>query len=277
MDSPGPADFRASVRGWVNTEIVPSVAGCDEAGSFARTPYRRASELGLLQLGSPAALGGTPCPLSWRLIATEEIACAGSGGLMASLFSHPIGLPPTVEQGSAELRQCVGPPVLAGEQIAPLTITEPGGGSAVARLRTTARRDGDACVLEGEKTFITSGQGAAWIPVALRTGGRPGAGGISLHAAGQDRLVVQRRTRRPGGDRRPPRGAHPGRHGLHARHPMRTPLPRGQGNADRRRRDRDHEKAGLAAAGAMIQLVRDLLRPQTTTSGAPAWPRSPRV
>ena len=124
-------------------------------------------------------MGGTPCALAWRLIATEEIARAGAGGLMASLFSHNIGLPPIVDHGSAALQQLVVPGVLAGEQIAALAITEPGGGSDVARLRTTARRDGDAYVLDGEKTFITSGQRADWITVAVRTGG-PGPGGISL-------------------------------------------------------------------------------------------------
>ncbi|MBT9489999.1 MAG: acyl-CoA dehydrogenase family protein [Rubrivivax sp.] len=178
-DTPEQSDFRASVRRWVDSEIAPFVAGWDEAGSFPRTLYRRASELGLLQLGYPEALGGTPCALAWRLIAAEEIARAGAGGLMASLFSHNIGLPPIVEHGSAALQQLVVPGVLAGEQIAALAITEPGGGSDVARLRTTARREGDTWVLDGEKTFITSGQRADWITVAVRTGG-PGPGGISL-------------------------------------------------------------------------------------------------
>lgn len=185
MDTPEQADFRASVRRWVEAELAPHVNAWDEAGSFPRTLYGRASAMGLLQLGYPEALGGTPCALSWRLIATEEIARAGSGGLMAGLFSHNIGLPPIVEHGSAELQRRVVPPVLAGERIAALAITEPGGGSDVARLRTTARREGDEFVLDGEKTFITSGLRADWITVAVRTGG-PGAGGISLIAVPGD-------------------------------------------------------------------------------------------
>lgn len=185
MDTPEQADFRASVRRWVDTEIAPHVAAWDEAGSFPRALYDRAAALGLLQLGYPEAFGGTPCALSWRLIATEEIARAGSGGLMASLFSHNIGLPPIVEHGSPELQQLVVPAVLAGERIAALAITEPGGGSDVARLRTTARREGEEFVLDGEKTYITSGLRADWITVAVRTGG-PGAGGISLLAVAGD-------------------------------------------------------------------------------------------
>lgn len=179
MDTPEEADFRASVRRFVERELAPHAAAWDEAGSFPRALYRRAAELGLLQLGYPEALGGTPAPLAIRLIAAEELARTGVGGLMASLFSHQIALPPIVAHGSAALQRLVVPPVLAGEAIAALAITEPGGGSDVARLRTTARLDGGHWVVDGEKTFITSGLRADWLTVAVRTGG-PGAAGISL-------------------------------------------------------------------------------------------------
>ncbi len=178
-DTPEQADFRASVRLFVQREIAPHLNAWEEAGSFPRDLYKKASALGLLQLGYPEALGGTLCSWEWRLIATQEIANAGSGGLMASLFSHNIGLPPVVAHGSAELQQRVVPPVLAGDQIAALAITEPGGGSDVARLHTTARLEGNHYVIDGEKTFITSGLRADWITVAVRTG-NPGAAGISL-------------------------------------------------------------------------------------------------
>ncbi len=185
MDDPEAAEFRASVRRWVDAEIAPHVNAWDEAGSFPRALYRRASELGLLQLGYPEALGGTPCPVTFRLVAAEEIARTGAGGLLASLFSHNIGLPPIVAHGSPALQRRIVPPVLAGEAIAALAITEPAGGSDVARLRCTARREGDVYVVDGEKTFITSGLRADWITLAVRTGG-PGAGGLSLLAVPGD-------------------------------------------------------------------------------------------
>ena len=175
------AAFRDGVRAWVEAEVAPSVREWDEAGRFPRELYRRAAQMGLLQLGYPDHLGGTPCPFAFRLAAAQEIARAGSGGLMASLFSHNIGLPPIVEHAHPALQQRIVPTVLAGEAIAALAITEPGGGSDVARLRTTARLDGDHWVIDGEKTFITSGLRADWLTVAVRTGG-PGAGGISLIA-----------------------------------------------------------------------------------------------
>jgi acyl-CoA dehydrogenase len=185
MDTPEQADFRASVRAFVEREIAPHIDAWDEAGSFPRTLYRRASALGLLQLGYPEHLGGTPCEMAYRLIAGEEIARAGSGGLLASLFSHNIGLPPIAAHGSPALQQRIVPPVLAGEQIAALAITEPSGGSDVARIRTRARLDGDEWVIDGEKTFITSGLRADWITLAVRTGG-PGAAGVSLIAVPGD-------------------------------------------------------------------------------------------
>ncbi len=183
--------FRASVRRFVDREIEPFAAAWDEAESFPRELYRKAAAAGLLGLGYPEALGGTPAGMAWRLIATEEVARAGCGGLMASLFSHSIGLPPIVAAGSEALQQRIVPDVLAGIRISALAVTEPGAGSDVARLACRARRDGDAWVIDGEKTFITSGVRADWITLACRTGG-PGASGISLIAVPGDSPGLER-------------------------------------------------------------------------------------
>ncbi|MCG3190292.1 MAG: Acyl-CoA dehydrogenase [Burkholderiaceae bacterium] len=173
--------FRASVRRFVEAEIAPHVNAWDEAGSFPRELYRKAAAVGLTGIGYPEALGGTPADLFYGIAAVEEIARAGSGGVQASLGSHGIALPPIVAHGSEALKQRVVPPVLAGEKIAALCITEPGGGSDVAALQTTALRDGDHYVVTGEKTFITSGLRADFLTVAVRTDpANRGAGGVSL-------------------------------------------------------------------------------------------------
>ncbi len=174
-----------TVRRFAENEIAPNVQAWDDAGEFPRALYTRAAELGLLGLGYPEALGGTPASYALKLPAWVALARHGrSGGVLASLFSHNIGLPPVVLHGSDAVREEVAPPVLRGEKIAALAITEPGGGSDVAALRTTARRvpdgDGDHYVVNGEKTFITSGMRADWITVAVRTGEGRGAGGISM-------------------------------------------------------------------------------------------------
>jgi len=172
-----------TVRRFTLERIAPYVAQWDEAGEFPRALHAEAAALGLLGLGYPEELGGTPAPFALRnAVSVAMSRHGGSGGVMASLFSLNIGLPPVLRHGSPELQREIVPPVLRGERIAALAITEPGGGSDVAALRTTARRDGGDWVIDGEKVFITSGMRADWITMAVRTGekGTQGAGGISM-------------------------------------------------------------------------------------------------
>jgi acyl-CoA dehydrogenase len=171
--------LRRTVRGFVDREIVPYVDAWEEAESFPRELYNKAGTLGLLGLGFPEAYGGTPIDTFAQLLVTEELCRAGSGGVVAGLMSHGIGLPPILALGSSELKQRIAPDVLTGDRISCLAITEPSGGSDVANLQTTARREGDHYIVDGAKTFITSGMRADWITTAVRTGG-PGMTGISL-------------------------------------------------------------------------------------------------
>jgi acyl-CoA dehydrogenase len=171
--------LRETMRRFVAREIAPHAAAWDEAEEFPRELYRKAAAAGLLGIGFPEDYGGTPADLFTHVILAEEIALAGVGGVHAGLFSHQIGAPPIATAGSLELKARVLPPVLAGEKISALAITEPGGGSDVANLTTGARRDGGDYVVNGEKTFITSGMRADFYTVAVRTGGT-GASGVSL-------------------------------------------------------------------------------------------------
>lgn len=177
------ADITETVKRFAQREIAPHVSQWDDAGEFPRLLYTQAAGLGLLALGYPEALGGVPA--SWRMRNAMTVALCrhgGSGGVLAGLFSHNIGLPPVLAHGSAALQQAVVPAVLRGEKIAALAITEPGGGSDVAALRTTARREGRDYVIDGEKVFITSGMRADYLTVAVRTGeaGAKGSAGISM-------------------------------------------------------------------------------------------------
>lgn len=178
--------FREQVARFVTKEIEPFANEWDEAGEFPRTLYKRAAEIGLLQLGFPEEFGGVPGDRFYLIVAAQELARAGSGGIAAGLMSHTIGAPPIAKLGSPELKQKVLPPVLAGEKISALAITEPSAGSDVANIKTSARRDGDHYIVRGEKTFITSGMRADYYTVAVRTG-EPGLGGISL-------LLIERDT-----------------------------------------------------------------------------------
>ena len=167
--SPDHEAFRASLRDFVAREITPFAPGWDEAETFPRALYGKAADLGILGVGYDEAYSGTPADVFYHLIVSEEMARCGVGGVAASLLSHSIGLPPIAAHASAELRQRTIPPVLRGEKISALAVTEPSGGSDVASLRTTAVRDGDHYVVNGEKVFITSGMRADYITVAVRT------------------------------------------------------------------------------------------------------------
>lgn len=143
--------------------------------------YRRAAEIGALGLGYPEEFGGAPADMFYRIVLAEEFARCRCGGLSASLNFHTIGLSPILAAGSDELKRRLIPPVLRGEKISALAITEPSGGSDVAALKTTATRDGDQYIVNGEKTFITSGMRAGFITTAVRTDPtKKSAGGISV-------------------------------------------------------------------------------------------------
>lgn len=187
-------DFRTQVRRFVEREIVQHIEHWEAAEELPRELHRKAAEAGLLQIGFPERAGGVEVPdLFYMVVLTEELARAGSGGLIASLMSHGIATPPICHSGNADQIARFAAPVLAGEKIGALAITEPSGGSDVAALKTRAVRDGEHYVVNGSKTFITSGMRADYITCAVRTGGE-GMGGISL-------LVIEAGT--PGFSRTP--------------------------------------------------------------------------
>lgn len=174
------AMVRETARRFVQQEVLPHVLQWEEDGGFPRELYQKAGALGLLGIGHPEHLGGTgEHDVFMKVSVSEELMRSTSGGLVASIGSLDIGLPPVWRGASPELQQRVVPPVLAGDKIMALAITEPGGGSDVANLRTRAVRDGDHYVVNGSKTFITSGVRADHYTVAVRTGGE-GYGGVSL-------------------------------------------------------------------------------------------------
>lgn len=177
---------RKSVREFIKKEVLPFIDEWEESGEFPREIYKKAGDMGILGIGFPEAYGGTPGDIFFGVAASEELMRSTSGGFCAGLGSLNIALPPILNLGSEALKQKFIPKVLAGDKIAALAITEPGGGSDVANLQTTAVRDGGHYVINGSKTFITSGCRADQVTCAVRTGG-PGAHGISM-------IVVEKGT-----------------------------------------------------------------------------------
>ena len=186
-NTPERTELRRLVREFTVREIVPNLPAWEEAGELPRGLHRKAAEAGLLGAGFPEEVGGGGGDLFDSMTITEELILAGgSGGVIASLFTHGIALPPILASGNRRLVERFARPALAGELIGALGVTEPDAGSDVAGLRTTAVRDGDEYVVNGSKLFITSGVRADFVTTAVRTGG-PGHGGISL-------LVIEKGT-----------------------------------------------------------------------------------
>lgn len=170
-----------SVRAFVAREIIPNVEAWEEARELPRELHRKAAEAGVIGLGYPEEYGGAGegFDIFHALTQSEELCRPGAGGVVASLMTHGIGLPPILAMGSEEMKARIAPQVLAGEKLICLGITEPGGGSDVANLRTRAERRGASFIVNGAKTLITSGMRADYITLAVRTGDA-GLGGISL-------------------------------------------------------------------------------------------------
>ena len=185
-DTPERRALRDTVRRFTQTRITPYLADWEEAGALPRDLHRDTAEAGLLGVGFPEEVGGVGGdPVDMFTVTDEMILAGGSSGLIAGLFTHGIGLPHLVATGDPAQIDRVVRPVLAGERIVSLAITEPGTGSDVAGITTRAERDGDHYVVTGNKLFITSGTRADHLTTAVRTGG-DGAGGISLLVIDRD-------------------------------------------------------------------------------------------
>ncbi|MBW9209723.1 acyl-CoA dehydrogenase family protein [Mumia sp. zg.B21] len=180
--------LRESVSRFTRTEIVPDLPRWEDEGELPRELHKKAAAAGIMGIGFPEEVGGAGGDTIDISVVTEAvIESGGSSGLIAALFTHGIALPHIVSahlanptDRSTSLVDRYVRPTLAGEMIGALGVTEPSGGSDVANLQTRAvSTDGDAYVVNGAKTLITSGVRADFVTTAVRTGG-DGFGGISL-------------------------------------------------------------------------------------------------
>jgi len=172
--------LREQMRRFATAAIAPHAHAWEEANEFPRELYQQSAEVGFLATGYPEEVGGDGGDLTHVLVAAEEMVLGGkSVGTCVGLGSHGIALPPIVKFGTDAQKERYVRPTLTGEKVSALGITEPGGGSDVAAMQTKAVRDGDHYIVNGAKTFITSGTRADFVTTAVRTGGE-GHGGISM-------------------------------------------------------------------------------------------------
>jgi alkylation response protein AidB-like acyl-CoA dehydrogenase len=172
--------FRAGVRAFVDREVLPRAEELDEHGQFPHALFGRLAELGYLGIRYPEDVGGQGADFTFACVLYEEVA-AGSlslaaicamQSLMGTAFVHRFGTP---EQHEHYLT-----PALRGEKIATFALTEPGAGSDLGGIRTRAQRDGDAWVINGNKTWITNAPVADFLTVGAKTSDQPGLGDIAL-------------------------------------------------------------------------------------------------
>ena len=180
--------FRRSIRDFLEREVTPHISQWEKDGELPRSIYEAFGQQGYFGLQFPEEIGGIGGDFFFTVVLLEEMQRVNSGGFAAAMGAHAyLALPHLFLTGSDYLKERYLIPGIAGEKIGCLAITEPGGGSDVASLRTTARRDGDHFVVNGSKTFITNGVYSDFLVVAVRTGEDPGAGGVSL-------LVIDRES-----------------------------------------------------------------------------------
>jgi acyl-CoA dehydrogenase len=162
--------FRQTCLRFAREKIAPYAYEWEEAGSFPRELYRAAAEAGILGVSVPPEYGGGGGDLLHSLVTIEALLTGGSSGVVAGLGSFGIAIPPILFLGSEEQKRRFVLPVVAGEKIAALAITEPATGSDVSGIQTRASRQGDQYVLTGSKLFITSGVRADYVTTLARTG-----------------------------------------------------------------------------------------------------------
>ncbi|HEV8353940.1 MAG TPA: acyl-CoA dehydrogenase [bacterium] len=170
---------QATVREFAATEILPRAAELDRTAVYPVEIIAKAAALGLMGMTMPEEYGGSGMDLVAYVIAQEELARASAGVQTIVTVNNSLVCDPIYRFGSAEQKRAYLPALCAGESLGCYCLTEPSAGSDAMSLQTTARRDGDAWVLNGAKIFVTNGAEADICIVYARTGPDPGARGIS--------------------------------------------------------------------------------------------------
>jgi acyl-CoA dehydrogenase len=179
--------FRAQVRRFVENEIVPKVPQWNQAGMSDRESWRKLGAAGFLGANAPAEYGGGGADFLYDAIVIEEMSRVRAHGLMMALHSD-ICLPYLTAYGSEQQKRRYVPGAISGELILAIAMTEPGTGSDLAAVQTTARREGDGYVINGSKIFISNGQIADLVIVVAKTDpkAQPAHRGVSLILVDRD-------------------------------------------------------------------------------------------
>ena len=170
--------FRATVRRFLADEFTPRLTAFEDAGKVSRELWLKAGEMGLLCPGIPAAYGGSELDFSFNAVLNEELTYAMMSDCLT--LQTDITMPYVLHYASEEQKQEYLPRMASGEIVTAIAMTEPGAGSDLQAIRTTARREGDEFVINGSKTYITNGQNADLVLTVCKTDPSAGAKGTSV-------------------------------------------------------------------------------------------------
>ncbi len=187
--------LKRMVREFVEEEMNPYVDQWEEAGLVPREVFERLGELGLLGIRFPEEFGGVGADMRTTTAFIEELARCRSRGIVMGILVHTdMSAPHLVRFGTKEQKRLFLPEITAGKKICAIAVTEPGAGSDVAGIGTTARREGDHYILNGSKLFITNAINADLFFTAVKTAPELGHRGISmlLIEKGTPGFIVQR-------------------------------------------------------------------------------------
>jgi citronellyl-CoA dehydrogenase len=164
--------IRRTVREFVDKEVNPHAAQWERDGAFpAHELFKKAGKLGMLGINKPEAYGGMGLDYSYQMVATEELGtCHGGSIPMALGVQTDMATPALARWGSDALKREFLAPAIAGDVVCSIAVSEVSGGSDVAAIKTTARKDGDDYVIDGSKMWITSAAQADWLCLLVNTG-----------------------------------------------------------------------------------------------------------
>ncbi len=179
--------FRKSFREFLQKEVVPHIEKWEKTGTIDRFIWKKFGEMGYFGLNYPEEYGGLDLDLFYTVIFLEELQKINSGGFAAAMWAHTyLAMTHLNKEGDHKIKERYLAPSISGDKIGCLCITEPFGGSDVAGMRTTAKKDGDYYVINGSKTFITNGVYADYLVVAAKTNPEANHKGISIFVVDKD-------------------------------------------------------------------------------------------
>ena len=179
--------FRESLRDFLQKEVVPHIDKWEETGHIERFIWKKFGDMGYLGLVYPEQYGGMGLDVFYTVVLLEELQRINSGGFAAAIWAHIyLAMTHINKEGDSRIRENYLTPSISGDKIGCLCITEPFGGSDVAGMRTTAKKDGDTYVINGSKTFITNGVYSDYLVVAAKTNPELGNKGISIFVIDRD-------------------------------------------------------------------------------------------